>query len=227
MGARSGGRVGAGPWLGLAQAPRGFALAVTLAPPLIVFGIVTVLLTDLFWGTRLLGTDPVKAGEHLLGEWTIYLLFASLSITPVRGITGWNWLARHRRTLGLSAFLAVVLHFVVWLFLDLQFVASAYVGWETLETDLTKRPHIIVGMAALLLMTPLAITSTQGMIRRLGRRWQRLHRLVYLIAVLGVVHWGMSVKKDLTEPVLAALVLAVLFGWRFVAARRRRAERAA
>jgi len=76
-------------------------------------------------------------------------------------------------------------------------------------------------------MTPLAITSTQGMIRRLGRRWQRLHRLVYLIAVLGVVHWGMSVKKDLTEPVLAALVLAVLFGWRIAAARRRRAERVA
>lgn len=227
MGVRSGGRVGAGPWLGLAQAPRGFGLAVTLAPPLIVCGTVTVLLTDLFWGTRLLGSDPVKAGEHLLGEWTIYLLFASLAITPLRGITRWNWLARYRRTLGLAAFLAVVCHFVVWLFLDLQFGVSPYVGWATLETDLTKRPYIIVGMTALLLMTPLAITSTQGMIRRLGRRWQRLHRLVYLIAVLGVVHWGMSVKKDLTEPALAALVLALLLGWRLVAARRRHAERPA
>jgi sulfoxide reductase heme-binding subunit YedZ len=101
------------------------------------------------------------------------------------------------------------------------------VGWETLETDLTKRPYIMIGMAALLLMTPLALTSTQWMIRRLGRRWQRLHRLVYLIAPLGVVHWGMSVKKDLTEPLLAALVLALLFGWRVEAARRRRTERAA
>jgi sulfoxide reductase heme-binding subunit YedZ len=219
--------MGGRPWLGLTQAPRGTALVVTLAPPLIVFGIVTVLLTDLFWGTRLLGTDPVKAGEHLLGEWTIYLLFASLTISPLRGLSGWNWLARFRRTLGLSAFLTVVLHFTVWLFLDLQFGVSEFVGWETLETDLTKRPYIMIGMAALLLMTPLALTSTQGMIRRLGRRWQRLHRLVYLIAPLGVVHWGMSVKKDLTEPLLAALVLALLFGWRVEAARRRRTERAA
>lgn len=219
-------RGAAGPWFGLMHAPRGIPLVVNLAPPAIVFGIVTVLLTDLFWGTRLLGTDPVKAGEHLLGEWTIYLLFASLTITPLRGITGWNWLARYRRTLGLYAFLAVVLHFTVWCFLDLQFVVSEYVGWETLQTDLTKRPYIIVGMTALLLMTPLAVTSTQGMIRRLGRRWQRLHRLVYLIAVLGVVHWGMSVKKDLTEPLLAALVLVGLFGWRIAVARRRDAERA-
>jgi sulfoxide reductase heme-binding subunit YedZ len=220
-------RGAAGPWFGLVQAPRGIPLVVNLAPPLIVCGIVVVLLTDLFWGTRFLGTDPVKAGEHLLGEWTIYLLFASLTVTPLRGITGWNWLARYRRTLGLYAFLAVVLHFAVWCFLDLQFVVSEYVGWETLQTDLTKRPYIIIGMTALLLMTPLAVTSTQGMIRRLGKRWQRLHRLVYPIAVLGVVHWGMSVKKDLTEPLLAALVLLGLFGWRIVAARRRRAARPA
>jgi len=196
---------------------------VNLAPPLIVCGIVVVLLTVLFWGTRFLGTDPVKAGEHLLGEWTIYLLFASLTVTPLRGITGWNWLARYRRTLGLYAFLAVVLHFTVWCFLDLQFVVSEYVSWETLETDLTKRPYIILGMTALCLMTPLAVTSTQGMIRRLGKRWQRLHRFVYPIAVLGVVHWGMSMKKDLTEPLLAALVLVGLFGWRIAAARQRHA----
>jgi len=209
------------PWFGIAKAPRWVAPLVNIAPPLIIFGSVVVLLTDLFWGTHLLGTDPVKQGEHLLGEWTIRFLFASLAVTPLRGITGWNWLARHRRTLGLYTFLSAVLHFTVWLLLDLQAGVSDYVGWETLETDLTKRPYLIVGMTALLLMTPLAITSTQGMIRRLGRRWQRLHRLAYLIAILGVIHWGMSVKKDLADPILGGLVLAGLLGFRVWEWRRR------
>ena len=215
------------PWFGIAKAPRWVAPLVNIAPPLIIFGSVVVLLTDLFWGTHLLGTDPVKQGEHLLGEWTIRFLFASLAVTPLRGITGWNWLARHRRTLGLYTYLAVWMHFSIWLFLDLQFGVSELIGWDTLRTDLTKRPYIIVGMTGFLLMTPLAITSTRGMIRRLGRRWQSLHRLTYLIAILGVVHWGMSVKKDLTEPILGGLVLAVLFGWRLWAARHWRLDRPA
>jgi methionine sulfoxide reductase heme-binding subunit len=209
------------PWFGLTSGPWWVAVGVALVPPLAVFGVVTAILIDLFWGTRLLGTNPVKAGEHALGEWTIRLLFASLAVTPLRRLAGWNWLARHRRTLGLYAFLSAVLHFTVWLLLDLQAGVSDYVGWETLETDLTKRPYLIVGMTALLLMTPLAITSTQGMIRRLGRRWQRLHRLAYLIAILGVIHWGMSVKKDLADPILGGLVLAGLLGFRVWEWRRR------
>lgn len=208
------------PTFGLATQPPGFAALLFLAALAPALLITAAMLGDLFWGTSWLGTDPVKAGEHALGEWTLRLLFATLLITPLRFHTGWNWLAKHRRTLGLFAFAYVVLHFLTWLLLDMQVWISEYVGWSDLWTDITKRPYITIGMLALVLMLPLAVTSTKGMIARLGKRWRSLHRLVYVITALGVVHFYMAVKKDVTEPLIYGAVAAILIGWRAWHARR-------
>jgi len=118
-------------------------------------------------------------------------------------------LARHRRTLGLLAFAYAVLHWLTYALLDVQ------LDWADLLKDLAKRPYIMIGMAALTLLVPLAATSTQGMIRRLGgRRWSLLHRLVYFVAILGVVHFWMSVKADIREPLVYAVIFALLLGYR-------------
>ena len=141
----------------------------------------------------------------------------------MRRITGWNWLAKHRRTLGLFAFAYVCLHLLTWLLLDVQLWISEYVGWSDIWTDITKRPYITIGMLAFVLLIPLAVTSTKAMIARLGKRWRLLHRLVYVIAILGVLHFFMAVKKDITEPLVYALILSVLLGWRVLDARRKAA----
>lgn len=211
---------------GIAREPRGFGVLVLLLTPLPALLFVAAMIGDLFYGTRYLGTDPVKAGEHALGEWTLRVLFASLAITPLRRITGWNWLAKHRRTLGLYAFAYVSLHLLTWTLLDVQLFISEYVGWADVQKDLLKRPYITIGMLAFLLMIPLAITSTKAMIARLGKRWRVLHRLVYLIAILGVVHFFMAVKKDIREPLMYAAVLGILLGWRVWEARRSRLQSA-
>lgn len=165
-------------------------------------------LSDILAGTRYFGSNPVKEVEHFLGRWTLRLVFATLSITPLRQITGWNWIAKHRRTLGLFAFGYVTLHWIAYAFLDVQ------LDWAELTKDLLKRPYIYLGMSALLCMLPMAITSTKAMIKRLGKNWARLHKLIYLIAILGVVHYGMAVKKDLTYPLNYAALLTLLYGWR-------------
>jgi sulfoxide reductase heme-binding subunit YedZ len=170
--------------------------------------------SDFALGTRYLGSDPIKEAEHAYGAWTLRLLLASLAITPLRRISGWNWLAKHRRTLGLYAFAYGVLHLTVWAILDVQLIIDDLVGWDVVWVDLTKRPFITIGMLCLLLMLPLAITSTKGMIKRLGKSWTKLHRLVYPIAMLGIVHFFMAVKLDIREPGVYALILAVLLGWR-------------
>jgi len=211
---------------GLAREPRGFATALLLLTPLPAVLYVAAMIGDLFYGSRFLGTDPVKAGEHALGEWSLRLLLATLAITPLRRITGWNWLAKHRRSLGLYAFAYVALHLLTWTLLDVQLLISEFVGWADVQKDLLKRPYITIGMLAFLLMLPLAITSTKAMIARLGKRWRVLHRLVYGIAVLGVVHFFMAVKKDIREPLVYAAVLALLLGWRVREARRSRLQRA-
>jgi sulfoxide reductase heme-binding subunit YedZ len=167
------------------------------------------LASDIVRHTRILGSNPVKEGEHFLGDWTLRFLIAALAITPLRQVLKWNWLARHRRTLGLFAFAYGLAHWLVYILLDIQ------LDLEEMVTDISKRPYILIGSLALFLMLPLAVTSTKKMIARLGgRRWNKLHKLVYVSSVLGVIHFWMSVKADITRPVTFAAFFAVLFAYR-------------
>ncbi len=165
---------------------------------------------QVFSGTDIdaLGPDPVAAIEHELGQWALRLLLLTLAITPLRQLTGQPVLLRFRRMLGLYAFAYASLHFAAWLGLDL----GGY--WTQLFEEIVKRPYITVGFAAWLLLVPLALTSTRGWMRRLGRNWGRLHRLAYAIAVLAVLHFWWIVKSDYREPLLYAAILALLLGWR-------------
>lgn len=168
-----------------------------------------------------LGANPVEKLLHELGRWGLKFLLITLSVTPLRRWTGWNWLIGYRRMLGLFAFFYVVLHFLVYAVLD-QGLDIGAIG-----EDILKRPYITLGMAGLLMLIPLAVTSTRGMMRRLGKRWQKLHRLVYLIAIVGVWHYYWQVKLDTLAPTMYALVLALLLGARVYhaqMARRRRLE---
>lgn len=209
------------PFFNIVKQPRGFAALLFIAALLPALLIVPAMIWDLWMGTNWLGADPVKEGEHMLGEWTLRMLYATLAITPLRRLTGWNWLAKHRRTLGLFAFAYVSLHLLTWALLDVQVGISEYVGWVDVWTDITKRWYITVGMLAFVLMIPLAITSTKGMIARMGKRWRVLHRLIYPIAALGVIHYFLSVKKDIEEPLMYAAFLGGLFIWRAWIARKR------
>ncbi len=142
----------------------------------------------------------------------------TLTVTPLRQLTGLGWLIKLRRTLGLYAFFYATLHFGIYLGID-QFFA-----WEFILEDIAERPYITLGFTALLLLAPLALTSTKGMIKRLGgARWRRLHRLVYVAAALGVIHFLWLVKADIREPAIFGLALVVLLGYRVVAPRVRRA----
>jgi methionine sulfoxide reductase heme-binding subunit len=168
------------------------------------------------WFGASLGPDPVKELEHECGKTALNLLLLTLAVTPIRELSSQPQLLRLRRMLGLFAFFYVVLHFTIYLVLDLE------LNFATLGADIAKRPYITIGFTALLLLIPLAVTSTNGMMRRLGRRWQTLHRLVYLVAVLGVWHFYWQVKRDVREPLLYAAMLAILLGYRVLRARRRR-----
>ena len=169
-----------------------------------------------------LGANPIEALTLTTGFWTLVLLMATLAVTPLRRLTGWNRLVQLRRPLGLFAFFYVTLHFLVYIVLD-QFFAFGYI-----IEDIAERPYITVGFTAFLLLIPLAITSTRGWIRRMGRNWQRLHRVLYLAAGLGVLHFFWKVKADTREPLLFAGILAVLLASRLPTwLRRRRAARAA
>ncbi len=160
--------------------------------------------TDAFELTGRLGANPVEEILDRFGNWGLRMIMITLAVTPLRRITGWSWLARFRRMLGLFAFFYVLLHFLTWRILDQGVLLSAILE------DLVERPFITIGFAALLLLTALAATSTNGMRRRLGRRWQTLHNAVYLIAALGVWHYWWQVKKDITEPLIYTVVLGVL-----------------
>lgn len=212
------------PWLGVGRQPPFFAplLFVAALAPLVGFPV--ALWSDFTQGTDLLGSEPIKAMEHGLGEWALRFLFATLLVTPLRDLTGWNWLAKHRRTLGLFAFAAVAEHLMTWIFLDLQVVVDSLVGWDEVAADLAKRPYLTIGMLGFVLLVPLAATSTKAAIRRMGKRWTRLHRLAYVVPVLGVIHYAMAQKKDILEPLLYGAFLAGLLGWRWMIARRRAAE---
>ena len=155
-----------------------------------------------------LGANPVETLSHRTGDWSLRFLLLTLAVTPLRRLSGWNWLLKFRRMLGLFAFFYVCLHLGVYLIFDQFFDPSAILE------DIAKRPYITVGFAGFLLLIPLAVTSTNGMIKRLGRNWQRLHRLVYLIGMLGVVHYWWLVKADISEPLLYAGLLTMLLGYR-------------
>ena len=152
--------------------------------------------------------NPVETLTRDSGSWALNLLLAGLAITPLRRLGAPGWLLRLRRMLGLYAFFYASVHLLIYLWLDQLF------DWGAIGHDIIKRPFITVGMAAFALLLPLAITSTDGWLRRLKRRWGQLHRLVYPLAVLAVIHYLWLVKRDLTEPLLYAAVLALLLGLR-------------
>ena len=166
-----------------------------------------------------LGANPVEFVTRSTGTWTLVFLCITLAVTPARRLTGWNWLQRLRRMLGLFAFFYGVLHFTTYFWLDQWFDLAAIVK------DIVKRPFITVGFAAFLLMIPLALTSTDAMVRRLGRRWGKLHRLVYAVAIAAILHywWHKAGKNDFSEVGWYAAVVIGLLGWRLVDRRRRRA----
>lgn len=165
-----------------------------------------------------LGPDPIQELLETCGKSALNLLLLTLAVTPAQQLLGAPQLLRIRRMLGLFAFFYAALHFTVYAGLDLG------LDFATLGEDIAKRPYITIGFAALLMLVPLALTSTQRMMRRLGRRWQRLHRLVYPIAILAVWHYWWQVKQDVREPLVYAAILAALLGWRL---RRRLTSRSA
>lgn len=160
-----------------------------------------------------MAVNPIEFITRSTGTWTLVMLLAGLAITPLRRLSGANWLIKLRRMLGLFAFFYACLHFSTYIWLDQFFDLTAVLR------DIAKRPFITIGFAAFVLLIPLAATSTDAMLRRLKRNWGRLHRLVYPIAALGVLHYLWLVKRDLTQPLLYAAVLAVLLGlrlwWRY------------
>jgi sulfoxide reductase heme-binding subunit YedZ len=162
-----------------------------------------------------LGADPVASITHRSGDWALRLLLLTLAITPLRRATGWTSLTRLRRPLGLYAFFYACVHFATYLVLDL----GGY--WAQIGEELVKRPYILVGFLAWLGLVPLALTSTKALMRRLGRNWLRLHRIVYAIAILAVTHYLWLVKADLREPLLYAGILALLLLLRFPPVARR------
>ena len=160
-----------------------------------------------------LGANPVEEILHRFGKWGLNFLLITLCVTPLQRLTRWNWLIRYRRMLGLFVFFYISMHFLTYALLDQRLDLSA-VG-----EDIVERPYITLGMTGLLLLIPLAVTSTNKMMRRLGSRWKKLHRLIYVIAILGVWHFFWQVKKDIQEPAIYAGILAVLLlvriWWRF------------
>jgi len=158
-----------------------------------------------------LPTNPIAVVQNETGLAALVLLLASLACTPAKKLFGWTWQMRIRRELGLFAFFYACLHFAVYLILDQFFDVNAIVA------DVVKRPFITVGVVALILMVPVAITSTNAWVRRLGyQRWYRLHQLVYLAGILGVIHFIWRVKIDVTQPLTYAAVLAALLGLRLI-----------
>ena len=177
-------------------ASKPFVFALCLVP-------LTLLAFDIQRGT--LGPDPVAQLEHATGIWALRILLVTLAITPLRALTGWNALIRYRRMLGLFAFFHASVHLAIYLVVDLGGF------WSQILTEIAKKPFITVGFLAWLLMIPLAITSTKRMIRRLGRRWQMLHRLVYASGLLAVLHFLWQVKYGETIAALEPVVYASIF----------------
>jgi len=169
---------------------------------------------DAFGISGQLSANPVEDILDRFGNWAIRLIMITLAVTPMRQITGWNWLTRFRRMLGLFTFFYALLHFLTWLLLDRGLAVDPAFKWATIFEDLTERPFITIGFAALLLLTAMAVTSTDGMRRRMRRTWDKLHYSVYAVGVLGVWHYWWQVKKDTSDAWIYAVILALLLGYR-------------
>ncbi len=155
-----------------------------------------------------LGANPIDTITRFTGSWALIILLASLTVTPLRRLTGWNELVKYRRMLGLFAFFYASLHFSTYIILDHFF------DWRAIGKDILKRPYVTAGFTAWMIMLPLALTSNAAMIRRLGKRWQQLHYSVYVGAIAGVVHFYWLVKSDIRRPLQYGIVLALLLGYR-------------
>lgn len=162
-----------------------------------------------------LGANPIEEIQDWFGEWGLRFILIALAVTPLRKMSARAWVGRFRRLLGLFAFFYILMHFLVWLILDQGLLLSAIIE------DIVERPFITIGMLALLILLAMAMTSTAGMRRRLGRRWQQLHYGIYVVGVLGVWHYWWQVKKDFSEPLVYAVVLGLLLGYRYYSKRRR------
>lgn len=177
----------------------------------VVFAACLIPFADLLWrGFHAdLGADPLVTVEHTTGDWILRFLVITLAITPLRKILHLPQLIRFRRMLGLFAFFYACLHFSTWLGVDRSF------DWSAILQDIAKRPYITVGFTGFVLLIPLAITSTAGWIRRLGgKRWQLLHRAIYLSAIAGVIHYYWLVKSDVHKPLEYAFLVGILLVWR-------------
>ena len=174
------------------------------------------------WAELALGRirgEWVKEITHTTGYWGLILLTASLAITPLRRLAGWNRLQSYRRPLGLYGFFYICVHFlVIYLLLDKQVQFEPAFAWGEIVKDIAKRPYITVGFTGFLLMIPLALTSTKASIRRLGKKWVTLHSLIYLTALAGVVHFMWSVKADRARPTTIGIILIVLLALRLLPA---------
>ena len=165
-----------------------------------------------------LGANPIEAVIRFLGDWALRFLFIALAVTPLRKITDWSALARYRRMLGLWAFAYASLHMTAYVVLDQFF------DWAAIGGEIIKHRFITAGMAAFILLVPLAATSTAAMVRRLGgRRWRRLHQVVYLVAPLAAMHYIWMVKADIRQPLVYATILSFLLGFRAVLVLRKHA----
>jgi sulfoxide reductase heme-binding subunit YedZ len=166
-----------------------------------------------------LGTNPVETLTHETGQWALRFLLIGLAVTPLRRLLKIAWLIKLRRMLGLFAFFYASLHFITYLWLDQFF------DWYEIIVDIPKRPFITVGFVSLVLLLPLALTSTSAMQRRLGKKWLALHKLVYLIPILVLIHFVWSLKADYSEPLSYALVFVFLLLMRFIYDRKKALQR--
>jgi len=182
---------------------------------------IALVLGDAFGITGQLSANPIEDILDRFGNWAIRFIMITLAVTPLRRITGWNWLTRFRRMLGLFTFFYVLMHFLTWLLLDRGLAVDPAFQWSGIIEDITERPFITIGFTALIFLIALAVTSTNGIRRRMGRSWDKLHYSVYAVGVLGVWHYWWQVKKDTSDAWIYAVILAVLLGlrlyWRRVA----------
>ena len=178
-------------------------------PLIFILSLLPLLLLSFQYYANMLGANPIEEITHQTGDWTLRFLLITLTATPLRRITGWSWMIRIRRMLGLFAFFYASLHLITYFWLDQFF------DWPEIWLDILDRPFVTVGMLGFILLLPLAVTSTNAMMKRLGKNWKKLHRLAYVIPALGVIHFWWLVKADVLEPLIYGFLLLVLLAARF------------